>query len=235
MNCSESHTLLVDRLTAGMEKSAGMADRVEIGNDLDRHLASCAGCRALLEDMNASLAQWKSDQPWAPPESYWNNLLPRIHERIAERERRRSNPFARIMSLARWFAVPAAALTVILVMTNKPSPAVFPTSQEIVAAVRALPADELTPAFDHNQWEGQFTSIAPDTSSLAMTEDDQAELADLLHDEDTQLSGITLNVTPLGTIQSESVDSDDALFASADDVFDAIQPRLEQSIAAIQY
>src|SRR6185369_17311775 len=104
MNCSEAHTLLVDRLTAVMEKGAEMADTVRIGNDLDRHLASCAGCRSVLDDMNASLAQWKSDKPWTPPESYWNNLLPRIHERIVERERRRSNPLVRVMSLARWFA-----------------------------------------------------------------------------------------------------------------------------------
>jgi len=231
MNCAEARNLLADRLTADLEKAAGVASKVEIGINLDRHLAACAECRATLAELNASLAAWKSDLPWAPPASYWNNLLPRIHGRIEENTRRKAHPVARLLSVARWAAAPVAALTIILILSNPRSTVSFPTTQEIALQVRNLPDAELTGAIEHAQWEGEYSPIFPDSSSFGISEDDKAEIVELLNDAGTQFTNLQFSAMPLSSIQPES---DAALFASADDVFDAIQPRLEQSIASIK-
>jgi len=50
-----------------------------------RHLDNCRKCTADYQQIVDLYAQLEKDSPINPPESYWNNLIPRIHKRIDDK------------------------------------------------------------------------------------------------------------------------------------------------------
>ena len=78
---------------------------------IEAHLSQCANCRAQAETLEKTFQTLRSAEEPAPPESYWRNFLPRLHQRISGREDRRFST-ANVES-ARWiqrFLIPTAAL-----------------------------------------------------------------------------------------------------------------------------
>jgi hypothetical protein len=54
-----------------------------------QHLHECKDCPKELQSLQALLTQLEARNVKAPPEYYWTTLLPRIHQRIEERKKRR--------------------------------------------------------------------------------------------------------------------------------------------------
>jgi hypothetical protein len=106
MNCKEAKYYLADAVSGRISER----DRTT----LDEHLKSCKNCAAEIESLQRMFSRVTADKPWAPPEAYWNNLLPRIHKRIA------SQP-ARGSLIPIWLtrlAVPAGAAVLLLFLSR---------------------------------------------------------------------------------------------------------------------
>jgi arsenate reductase-like glutaredoxin family protein len=70
---------------------------------VSQHLDNCRNCSAEYRQVVGLYARLKIDSPTNPPESYWNNLIPRIHKRID------SKPKNALEGLFAKISIPAAA------------------------------------------------------------------------------------------------------------------------------
>jgi hypothetical protein len=86
--------------------------------EVEAHLSHCPRCRVEAEALRKSFEDFRLAETPALPESYLANFLPRLHQRISEREDRRSS-VAKVVS-SPWFErflIPTAALaTAVLVI-----------------------------------------------------------------------------------------------------------------------
>lgn len=185
---------------------------------LETHLAECPVCRDMVSGMRRLTAAARKDVPWAPSDAYWNTLLPRIHERIA-RQNEEESGFTIAVSL--WFrrlALPAAFIMLSLVTVTFWPENTVTTEQEVAALVRQLPQSELDQVSGLAQVESQFDGPAAPAPSVSMTDDDRDQITEMIQEEGPALP-------------SSVLESDSSSLASNDDVFDAIEPQLDQNLS----
>ncbi len=75
--------------------------------EIPQHLETCADCRTEAEQFEKIFTMFHNDTPFVPPQTYFATLLPRVHERITARQKKKK--FIRIFA----FATPIAATAII--------------------------------------------------------------------------------------------------------------------------
>jgi len=102
------------------------------------HLVVCGSCRLDAESLSSFLELVKDEKPWTPSDAYWIDILPKLHQRLEDRN---------IKYLPDWivrFALPMAAAIVLIVFSVKYI-AIAPsdTTETIQSALAQLSQDEL--------------------------------------------------------------------------------------------
>ena len=147
----------------------------EDGRLIEEHLAHCQSCQAEAAELDRAFIALKQSETSLPPESYWQNFLPRLHERIEERKRS-----GLVFGIGRQFGpwiqkvlIPSAALVAtIFVLTRIPF-VPKPSSSELRQLVQEMNVNEM--------WEATETS-----HSVLMAEPDSRAGAVLAQDEETR-------------------------------------------------
>jgi anti-sigma factor RsiW len=84
-NCN---SILLD-LPDFIQGKMGDSDRRSVQDHIER----CPSCRKEAQNLREVFASISSERtPWAPPEAYWNTIIPRIHERLEKRNQSRLIP-----------------------------------------------------------------------------------------------------------------------------------------------
>ena len=150
---------------------------------LEAHISGCPACSGERRTLSVLLSELKEDAPWIPPGAYWNNLLPRIHERIAAKD---NSLFPYVAWLPR-FAALAAAIVMILISAN-----IVPTSFEerpsdVNAIAHQVPVEEIQDYASRQDILG-FAEVGESVSENAViTPDDEDGVRQLIGAEDASM------------------------------------------------
>lgn len=216
MNCQEAQYRLADLIDGRLPDTERAA--------IETHLASCHSCAGTLGEMRSLTDDLhRQPQPWSPPAAYWDTLLPRIHQRIDARNERGKTLLDAGFLWLRRLALPAAVVMLLVAggvflpgRTDLNSPGTG--EADIAELVGQLPEEELDGFAAHVEIESEYDATADTGSILSLTEEDRDEIAGLLAEEDVALSTVIL-------------DSDAALLAANEEVFELIEPELEEALA----
>ncbi len=118
-------------------------------NRIEEHLATCASCREEAASLEKTFSHIAEAPSITPPETYWRNFLPRLHERITERQtRRRVTPNVGPVPWINRFLIPSAALvaTVLILFQIRIVPVEESPSSELRQIVAQMNAEELQSA-----------------------------------------------------------------------------------------
>lgn len=160
-------------------------------NAVEEHLRTCSSCQRELKELQRVVQTLKSREESPAPAHYWSNLLPRIHARIEERQRR---------WLPSWiprlvYPVAAAALLLVVMMrvgTFDGRKLVVPEENRLRALLEEVEVSELQrfAEFDGGLTLYGFTESGDEGDVLS---GDRSVLASLLSDEEQLYSRIDLN------------------------------------------
>ena len=94
-------------------------DRLEesLQPGVEEHLAECAACRAELEVLREAFAALRSQQIFPPSKVYFSTILPRVRQRLEEKEAR---PFYAHPLFSRILVPVAAGALVLFVLLRSP-------------------------------------------------------------------------------------------------------------------
>ncbi len=115
------------------------------------HLATCEKCRREAEELSALLSGLSRQSVPPPSYSYWNSLLPRIHERLDARRSERMLPES-----IRLLLPSSVALMLIVVALNVRPMKTVVESQDIHALVHQLAAEELNQVAQQDEVEEAY-------------------------------------------------------------------------------
>jgi len=149
-NCQEVRELLPEFLS----------NRADEGEKkvVQEHLERCVACREQSVALRETFDTLGSALAPNPPETYWRNFLPRLHDRLSEERRTRPE-------LASWvyrFLVPSAGLLVTILLLGRIG--IVPEPNASFLAQRQL-VEEMSPREFHQLAESAFDPLFPESSS----------------------------------------------------------------------
>ena len=124
------------------------------------HVDSCRDCSAECDDLRSLFSSLDAAGAWKPTEQYFASLLPRIHERIDRKQRRRLSEWTTRLVLP-----VSAAVVAVIVLVKTLSPEIGPQPEESAGLLTQVPREELQQAEEQDMVVGM--SAAGESSLLA--------------------------------------------------------------------
>jgi Putative zinc-finger len=208
MECDKFRSLLVERQEGIISP--------EDAKTLDRHLSSCDRCRQDLALIGVSFETLRSVRDADPPTHYFTNLLPRIRQRIENRERRSFAP-----ALPLWvqrILAPGSALGVlgsIVALYVLLTPSFDPTKTGLRQIVSEVPRDEIDRVAESASYSDVLTRTMEPSQRMLETLSNPGLVSqhiDRMLVDDQLEHGHTLSIflagdSPFEDIAEEDVDS----------------------------
>lgn len=126
------------------------------------HVNNCPICSKEVTELNAIFASMKTRRLTSPPETYWTNLVPRIHERLGER-----TPSKRFLKGAPVFLPAAVIMLLAIFITRFDIIAPMYEVQDIRSLLHQM-ADEMlqevdqSVAIEESAWPGRLSPAVDD-------------------------------------------------------------------------
>jgi putative zinc finger protein len=208
MNC-DAYRDRIDELADGTLDGAAR-------RELDAHLATCAACRGLAEDLLAIRRAAGHLPPLTPPDRIWQQIAPRVEAPIAAAPRPASNWRERLAVPLAIAAVLLAAVAITSVMrqwrhpsaprqTSSATTAVAPGSEATADELKSLQA-ELEQAQTHFENAIQkLDALAKDQRALDPQVAANLQKAQLAIDQSIDESRAALKVNPANERAQESL------------------------------
>ncbi|HLX12441.1 MAG TPA: zf-HC2 domain-containing protein [Bacteroidota bacterium] len=142
------------------------------------HLRECSACAAQSASFSAAFERIATDAPAAPPDAYWNNFLPRVHERLAQRHDSEFVVFAWLQKLA----LPAGVVILVLSMTQFFGRISNTVPGDLTSIVQQLPADDVSKIQDAQAADNFFEPVLATEAPANDPVDDQQSLVEMFKD-----------------------------------------------------
>ncbi len=179
MKCQQVHLQLPDYATRKLSEQEQ--------SFVSDHLASCSECRSELTSIREAVTAISQLHVEPPPEPYFNNLLPRIHERIEQQSVRRIPEWA-----FRYLLPFGAAFVMVLVLWRAvPTGEMNPADMESI--FRQLQPDEIRQIVD-DQTVAKISGTISDENGLTAGESDKDIVKELVqnNEDETLYAGIDI-------------------------------------------
>jgi len=181
---------------------------------ITKHLSLCSSCSNEAEGLKKLFMEIERDEAYIPPQQYFVNLLPRIHERI-ERKKKRAF-YWRIIQ----FSAPVTAIIIFgFFLWNKPTPTISQTQPDFEMSEIFVNADSI----DLQQY--QQSPFAEEFATPIIAE--QTILSD---DDKNVIRTIVAENFSSSTIPSYVSENDDLLASLSDDEIEQLAQHIEQKL-----
>ena len=158
----------------------------EDGRVIEEHLAPCQSCQAVAPELLRTLNLLKESETFLPSESYRQNFLPRLHERIEERKRS-----GLVYGLGRQFRpwiqkvlIPSAALVAtIFILTRIPF---VPKNEPVPPLGETRPR----PAIRDGQSASELRQLVQEMNANEMWEATETSPSDLMPEPETRVGAV---------------------------------------------
>ena len=171
MNCNDITYLLADFAARRLPTDEHEA--------IAGHLRECSACAAQCRAFEEAFARIAADAPAVPSDAYWNNFLPRVHERLAQRRTPESVVFAWLQKLA----LPAGVVMLLLALSQFYTGISGKNPVELTSIVQQLPAEEVNKVADVQAADNFFEPVLANESPANDPADDQESLVELFKDD----------------------------------------------------
>ncbi len=196
-SCEEIQHYLPDYVVGSVEAS--------VKEEIDVHLRHCPHCQRELAAMEQTVATLRRDTIQQPSETYWTNLLPRIHQRLQQAQH---SPKEAPLWLHR-FAIPFASLLIVILILTR-----FVHFEE---SVRSRPKDLRVILQNMDSWDVHEYLAQSRSVSIGENTVDRLETLSSVFDEERIKAILARNLSEEGIIQA----------MSGDVLFTNIEPQLE--------
>jgi hypothetical protein len=175
MNCKELQLRIPDMIDGtirGDEKTI-----------LEEHVAHCPECSREYAELSVLLAHLKTDEPWAPPQAYWNSLIPKIHDRIEQTSR----PARLFPAWIRRSVVTAAAIAVVCAGINVVPTVIEERPDELRSVVSQVSPEEIQSFIERQEIEGMTASSSSSAANSLISADDKTDLREVIGEDESSI------------------------------------------------
>lgn len=170
MKCKEVLIALPDAV-----RGAGSPEEV---SSVELHLTGCEACSAEAKGLKGLMAELDHRVDTPPPDAYWNALLPRIHERIAQH----SSPMD-IPEGLRIFLPASVAIMLLVCLTHLDTFEFTHESQDIHSIMHQLQGEELKDAVQRAEIEDPYSLTKSSLTEEELFSAEKITLADFFDEQ----------------------------------------------------